>query len=97
MLRKRDGTCVLVRQNGKLLGSYDLDEDQEIDIGSGNHISIESGSVRMTSADCPDQICIRQGKISTEGAMITCLPNRVTVQVMGDDAAGETGLDAIAY
>lgn len=97
---KKDGVYVIVEQNGELYGRYALEEDQEIDIGSGNHISIRDGTVRMTSADCPDHICIRQGRISAEGAAIICLPNRVTVQVAGNGTQDLTTPDApdmIAY
>ena len=94
---KRDGAYAQVELDGQLYGRYALDEDQEIDIGTGNHIVIEDGSVRMTAASCPDQICIRQGRISADGAMIVCMPNRVTVQVTGSGSEKESAPDAIAY
>ena len=94
---KKEGSYVEIKQDGELVGSYALGEDREVDIGSGNHLSIRDGCALMTSADCPDRICIKQGKISAMGAMITCLPNRVTVQIVGDGTADETGPDAIVY
>lgn len=93
----RDGIYAVVELDGQPYGSYALTEDQEIDIGPGNHISIEDGTVRMTDASCPDHLCIRQGRISANGAMITCLPNRVTVQVRSDVREGEEVPDAIVY
>lgn len=82
----KNGACVEVEMNGTLYGVYDLKEDQEIDIGSGNHISIRDGKVRMTYADCPDQVCIRQGAVQARGRRIICLPNRVIVSVLGKGA-----------
>lgn len=96
-LLKKDGAYVEVRQDGKLFGRYALKEEQEIDIGSGNRVSIRDGAAQMIFADCPDQICIRQGRIFAAGAMITCLPNRVTVQVLGGGSADAEKPDAIAY
>ncbi len=96
-LLRQNGAYVVIRQNGELFGSYELNEDREIDIGSGNHLSIRDGCARMTAADCPDRICMDQGKISVRGAVITCLPNRVTVQITGAGAADDKGLDAIVY
>ena len=93
----REGAYAVVKIDGQSYGTYALSEDREIDIGSGNHISIKGGAVRMTDADCPDHICIRQGKISTDGAMITCLPNRVTVQVRAEAGSGEDTPDVIVY
>lgn len=94
---QREGAYALVKLDGQVYGRYALDEDQEIDIGSGNHIAIEDGTVRMADADCPDRICVRQGRISAEGALITCMPNRVTVQVQGSAGEDEGAPDAIAY
>lgn len=93
----KEGAYAVVEIDGQPYGTYALSEDREIDIGSGNHISIRGGAVRMTDANCPDHICIRQGKISTDGAMITCLPNRVTVQVRADAGPGEDTPDVIVY
>ena len=33
---------------------------------------------------CPDGLCVGQGKISLTGERITCLPNRVMVEIVGD-------------
>ena len=93
----REGAYAVVELDGQPYGRYALDEDQEIDIGPGNHISIRNGAVRMTDADCPDHICIRQGRISRDGAMITCLPNRVTVQILADGKTEEDAPDVIVY
>ena len=40
----------------------------------------------MISADCPDHLCVKQGKISADGEMIVCLPNKVTVQISDETA-----------
>ena len=39
----------------------------------------------MDDANCPDKLCVKQGKISKDGETITCLPNKVTVTVYGED------------
>lgn len=46
----------------------------------GNTILVEPGKISMQSADCPDQICVHQGKIHGAG-QITCLPNRVQIVI----------------
>ena len=43
----------------------------------------------VTDADCPDQVCIRMGKISKTGENIVCLPHKLVVQLEGDSAADE--------
>lgn len=47
----------------------------------------------MKWADCPDKLCIHQGKISHTGETIACLPNRVTVRVISGAASN---VDSIA-
>ena len=41
----------------------------------------------VQEASCPDHLCIRQGKISREGEMIVCLPNRMIAEVKGHPAS----------
>lgn len=83
---REEGASVVVEVEGEAFGTYALDQDQEIDIGDGNHIQIENGTVRMTYANCPDHLCVNQGKIKADGEMIVCLPNRVVVQVSDENA-----------
>ena len=39
------------------------------------------GKVWVTDASCPDKICEHYGKISGDGEVIVCLPNRLIIQV----------------
>ena len=51
--------------------------------GATNTLVIEDGWVWMSDADCPDKLCIHQGKIRKNGQWIICLPNRVAVTIEG--------------
>ena len=55
--------------------------------------AISGGEAFMKWADCPDKLCIHQGKISHTGETIACLPNRVTVRVISGAASN---VDSIA-
>ncbi|MDY3250306.1 MAG: NusG domain II-containing protein [Candidatus Choladocola sp.] len=90
------GSYVTVEKNGEQFGTYSLKEDQEIPVGEGNCIRISDGCAYMESADCPDQLCVHQGRISANGEMIVCLPNRVVVQV-GSEERDEDAPDAVVY
>ena len=35
----------------------------------------------MESADCPDKLCVKTGKIKDNSHDIICLPNKVRVEV----------------
>lgn len=78
---------------GEEYGTYSLSEDQRIEINDTNVCEIRDGEVHMTEADCPDQLCIHQGSIHIQGETIVCLPNRVTVEITGNDT--EEQLDGV--
>jgi hypothetical protein len=44
------------------------------------------------ASDCPDQVCVRTGKLRHAGQAAVCLPNRVVLRLVG---AAPDGLDAI--
>ena len=90
------GAYITVEKSGERFGTYSLKEDQEILVGEENRIRISDGCAYMESADCPDQLCVHQGRISRKGEMIVCLPNRVVVQV-GSEEPDENAPDAIVY
>ncbi len=89
------GAYAEIYANGKLQGSYSLEEDREIKVSYSDHInviSIRDGNVYMKSADCSGHDCIKQGSISKTGQSIVCLPNRVVAQITG----GSSETDAIS-
>ena len=84
---KEEGTWAVVTIDGTEYGSYALDKEQTIDLGTGNHLEIRGGEIRMTEADCPDQICVEHGPLRPGGTPIVCLPNRLSIQWIERDAA----------
>jgi hypothetical protein len=57
---------------------------------AGGHLVVEvaDGAVRVREADCPDQVCVLTGWISSPGDMIVCVPYRVVIQITGDSGVG---------
>ena len=49
-------------------------------------VSVTSDGVYVKKADCPDKLCVKQGKITKSGQSIICLPNRVSVYLTGEKA-----------
>ena len=93
---RQAGGCVSVRMDGELLMELPLDQDIEMELGSGEHTNtlvIERGKARVIGASCPDQICVRQGAIRYEGESIVCLPNKLIITVEGGRS---NGVDAAA-
>ncbi len=82
---------VVITVNGEHFGSYDINMNTRVEVGDHNTVIIENGRVWMEYANCPDGLCINQGKIAESGQTIICLPNKVMVTIEGED--GE--LDAV--
>lgn len=100
---QEQGAQVQVTVDGTVYGTYELkpanQKTQVIEITNQNKevtnvLTIEDGRARMTDADCPDQLCIHQGAISTAGGTIVCLPNKVVAEIIGD--ADDEAFDTIA-
>lgn len=86
-LGQKKGSQVIIYEDQKEIGKYDLNTDttKEIQTAKGmNILEIKNGMAYVTEADCPDQVCIRMGKISKTGENIVCLPHKLVIQVEGD-------------
>ena len=77
-----------IYQNGTLLESIPLNDVEKSytftvtgEDGCTNIIEVRNGSIGIISADCPDKLCVKQGFIDSSLLPITCLPNRVVIQI----------------
>ena len=82
---------VTVRIDGEVVASYDLSEDQEVELNGGTN-TIAEGKADMAEADCPDKLCMKQKAISKNRENIICLPNNIVLQIANQD---ESELDAV--
>ncbi len=83
-LFKTEGAYAVVSLNGKELARYSLSENGEHSLNGGtNTLVIKDGSAYLKDANCPDKLCVNQGKITYTGETITCLPNKLTVSIIG--------------
>lgn len=93
-----------IYQDGRLLQTIPLDRVQETYAfpleatdGGSNTIEISPGGIAITQADCPDQICVRQGRITDSLLPITCLPHRLVIELKRADTSADELPDALAY
>lgn len=83
-LTRQEGAYVLIRVDGQECGKYYLSETGTYELNGGTNILvIENGVAYLKDANCPDKLCVHQGKISMTNQVITCLPNKLTVTVYG--------------
>lgn len=72
---------VHVFQDGQLIRTVDLFLDSLIEIADALVLQVEDGAVRVVKANCPDQICVKTGWISSPGVPIVCIPNRIMIVI----------------
>lgn len=80
------GGYVEVKKDGEIIGKYPLSTNVTVEISGSigyNLLMIEDGEAYIKSADCPDKLCVKRGKIDKNGETAVCLPNKVTVTVIG--------------
>lgn len=95
-LLSAEGTEVVIRQNGQEIARYPLSTDATYTLGEGTNILvIRDGKAYISEATCPDGLCIKRGRISRTGQSVVCLPNRLTVTVVGGNA-DKNGVDIMS-
>lgn len=75
------GDYVVILSDAEEYAAVPIDEDCEISVDGKNTVKIENGEVYVSYADCPDKLCMKQGKIGKNGGVIVCLPNKMTVKI----------------
>lgn len=84
-----DAPTARILRDGVLLEEIDLNQVEESytltfeDERGTNTVLVEPGRIRISEADCPDQVCVNQGFISDGTVPIVCLPHRLLVEIVG--------------
>ena len=93
-LAKKEGAIARVEIGGEIVGEYPLDVNKEYSLNGGTNIlTIKDGAAYMTYSECPDHTCERVGKIKFVGETIVCLPNKVSVTIIGNS---DDGVDLVS-
>ena len=95
---RAEGNTVYIILEGREYGRYSINIDNTLEIHSKNGINIveiKDGKVSVTEADCPDGYCISEGRKWQDGETIVCLPHRLVIEVISEDAH-EEDFDLIA-
>lgn len=85
----RTGRTVIIFQNGTEVYRLSLDTPGTVPV-SGNHqelnlVSVSEDGIQMIQANCPDQLCVKQGIVREANRPIVCLPHRVTVEIREEE------------
>ncbi len=103
-LFREEGATVVVSVDGKVYGTYSLDENQTVEIKSGknnesyNVLVIENGTAYVREANCPGVLahlkCTNQKPIHYTGQSIICREHRVVIEIKGGEE--QSGPDIIS-
>lgn len=72
-----------------------IDAPREFPLDNGVVLLAEKQSIRVLSADCPDELCVQAGALSRAGEVAVCVPNQTVVALHTADRQSEP--DAITY
>lgn len=87
---------IKIRQGDRVLGLYDLNQSRELTIKGPKGFSviiINNGKVRFKQSPCTNQYCVHQGWLSRAGQVAICLPNQISLQLIGN----KTSYDSLNY
>lgn len=80
-----EGGLVLIKRNGELKKSLPVAQNAEYDVDGLLTVIIENGKVWVINAVCEEKLCEKSGEISKSGEAIVCLPNGITVEIVGGE------------
>lgn len=96
-IQSREGAYVVVTLDKEEIARYPLAEDGVYELTGyeegHNELHVEGGKAFISTATCPDKLCVSQKEISHAGEMIVCLPNHIIVKVEGGK---DSELDGVA-
>ncbi|MBD5544574.1 MAG: NusG domain II-containing protein [Lachnospiraceae bacterium] len=96
------GSYANIYQDGILIKTVSLEKEEtflvEGENGGYNKIQVKDGSIGVIEASCPDFLCGKMGFISHGPIPITCLPNKLVVEIerAKEDGAAEE-VDGVTY
>ncbi len=92
---RKVGSIAILSVGGAEIARLALSEDVTFPVGNAekgyNIVCVEDGAVFVKEADCPDRICVREGKKHRNGETIACLPHQLLIQV-ADEASYVDGV-----
>jgi len=101
---KSDHVYAEIYQDGKLIRTIDLSDplvEETFTVsgeeGAYNKIQVKDGGISVIEANCPDLLCMHMGEIRTNSLPITCLPNKLVIQIKAGSLSEEKQPDVFTY
>ncbi|WP_455209383.1 NusG domain II-containing protein [Kaarinaea lacus] len=87
------GNQAVIAIAGKHWRTIDLYQDNVYDVKGAQGVSrleVHDGKIRFISSPCDTKLCIHQGWIHQSGEIVACVPNTVSVRILGPDPRFDT-------
>ena len=87
--RQGQGAEAVILVDGQRWARLSLFQNQDIHVPGplgSSHIQVKDGQVRFINSPCPNKLCVHTGWIRQGGETATCLPNQVSLHILGEDA-----------
>ena len=90
------GDTAVIRAAGQVIQTATLTHAQRFSVSGplgATQIEIEPGRARIARDPSPRQLCVKQGWLTQSGQAALCLPNQVSLELLG----GEKNYDSLNY
>lgn len=77
---------VQIRAGSQIFSTLSLNQQRTLEVPGPlgyTIVAIENGRVRVVSDPSPRQYCVKQGWLEQAGQVAMCLPNQVSVELLG--------------
>jgi hypothetical protein len=97
IMHRTTGTLAVVQVDGQIVATVDLTSPEPRTlhiaglVGPLVVVADGKGSIRVSEATCPDQICVHTVPARSPGDQIICVPNHMVITIEGKGA-----VDALA-
>lgn len=84
----KSGGSALVYYDGELIKTIDLSIDNKYVVNGDNGdvvIVVNGGKIKVDTENSPLHLCSKQGYISNTYESIVCLPNKIVINISGDE------------
>jgi hypothetical protein len=85
-----------IRSGDKVFATLSLDQERVLEIPGplgASRVVVSQGKVRFMRSPCRNQYCVHQGWLQRAGQVAVCLPNQVSLELLG----GEKAYDSLNY
>lgn len=90
--KKINNKIAKIYQDGNLIYEINLDKVEEAytikidgDKEHYNIVEVRKGEIGIIDASCPDKVCVNMGFVSDGLLPITCLPNKLIIEIEGGE------------